>query len=88
MACVALLYTHLNLEERFFVSRLGCGCQTGFNTNWLTLGLGGILIQLANVIAWLAFRPTSKRVRIAVLLGNAALGLVLLRDFLRWNWWL
>jgi hypothetical protein len=85
---LGLLYWHLNINQKLFVARLGCGCSEGFNTNHLTycFCFGAVAATAAG--AWLASRPLDTRWRIAYLLGIGLFLWEFLLQFIDRNLWL
>ncbi len=43
-------YTWLNIEQRIFVEKFGCGCRTGFNTNHFNLIVFAVVILLFSLV--------------------------------------
>jgi hypothetical protein len=84
----ALFYTHLNIDRRLFVERLGCGCGPFFNTNHLSLSLCGLLLAGTASSWWFAARSLSRIWFWVVACGFVILGLVFFRQFMYYNAWL
>jgi hypothetical protein len=82
-------YTDINIHQRMFVEKLGCGCADGFNTNHLTMTLGFATVGLTLASWWLAASGLSWKVRLA-LTGAEFFGLLFgfLATFFRHNFWL
>jgi len=85
---VALFYTHLNVDRRMFVGRLGCGCGPFFNTNHLSLTLCGLLLSGSAASWWFAARGLPRAWLWALVSGFVVLGLVFFRQFMYHNAWL
>ena len=84
---VAVLYTHLNVGQRLFVKRLGCGCGPFFNTNHLSWTVcWGLLLGTA-FAWWFATSGLSPRSRAVGLALFVALSLVFIRQFMYYNEW-
>ena len=87
LPAVAVLYTHLNIGQRLFVKRLGCGCDPFFNTNHLSWTVCWGLL-LGTVFAWwFATSGLSPRWRAVGLALLVALSLVFIRQFMYYNEW-
>ena len=84
---VAICYTHLNIDRRMFVGRLGCGCGPFFNTNHLSLTLCGLLLSGTASAWWFATRGLPRAWFWALVAGFVALGLVFFRQFMYHNAW-
>lgn len=81
-------YTWLGVEQRLFVRRLGCGCETGFNANDLTLAVGMGMFLGVMAPTWRSVSRSSCLTRTLWGIGLSGLSLALLLSFLRQNWWL
>ena len=82
-----LLYMHLNIGRRLFVERLGCGCEEGFNTNWLSLIVCLALLLSSGTGCWFGSRGLSRRWRVAYLNCCGIAFLVFFRQFMYYNLW-
>ena len=86
---VALYYTHLNIDNRLFVGKLGCGCGPFFNTNHLTWIVASVLWIGAVLFWWTASHGLSFWWRMAVFVaGFLLVGRLWFRPFLDCNLWL
>ena len=89
LAGVGFAYTDLNINQRMFVDRLGCGCANGFNTNHLTMALGFTCAGLALPSWWLATSGLPWKFRLMLTVaGVLALLLGFVAPFFRHNFWL
>jgi hypothetical protein len=84
---VAVLYTHLNVGQRLFVNRLGCGCGPFFNTNHLSWTVGWGLVLGTAIAWWFATSGLSPRWRAVGFTLFVALSLVFIRQFMYYNEW-
>lgn len=87
LPAVAVLYTHLNIGQRLFVKRLGCGCDPFFNTNHLSWTVCCGLLLGTTFAWWFATRGLSPRWRAVGLALLVALSLVFIRQFMYHNEW-
>jgi hypothetical protein len=85
---VAMFYTHLNIGKRMFVERFGCGCEQGFNTNFLSLTVACALLGGAAASWWFAARGLSRARSWALLGGFVSLSVVFFHQFMHHNLWL
>ncbi len=88
LPALGLLYWHVNINQKLFVSRLGCGCADGFNTNYVTYGFCFGAMAVAGAGAWSTSRNLVPRWRIAYLCGMAVLLWEFLVQFIDRNLWL
>lgn len=85
----AVYYTHLNMGDRMFVDKLGCGCGPFFNTNHLTVTVAIALWGSAVAAWWIASRGLAFPWRMVLFTaGFLAIGRFWFRPFLDYNFWL
>ncbi len=85
---VFVTYTDLNINERLFVERLGCGCQPFFNTNHLSLLISGGTLLISALLWWPASRSFPQRWRTGSRIVSSIASLWFLRFFMMHNAWL
>ena len=88
LPAAGMYYTHLNIGNRMFVDRLGCGCAPGFNTNVLSLIVSAGLLLGAGAAWWVAARGLPRGWFWSLAGGFLLLGLVFFRQFMSHNLWL
>lgn len=88
LPAIGWLYTYLNIHRRIFVTRLGCGCTSGFNTNFLTAAVFCALIGAAAISWWFAARELGMMWRWALLLTFAITNALAFHYFFYYNFWL
>src|SRR5688572_11241489 len=88
LPCAGIYYTHLNIGQRMFVDRLGCGCDPGFNTNDLSLIVSAVLLAVAAASSWIAARGLSRSWFWSLAGGFFLLGLTFFTQFISHNSWL
>ena len=83
-----VIYSDLNITQRLFVKRLGCGCHPFFNTNHLSLLICGGVLTLSGLLWWKASSdiPQNWRKGFRIVAGIASLWF--LRFFMMHNVWL
>src|SRR5262245_58242693 len=85
---ISVTYTRLNIDQRLFVERFGCGCAPFFNTNHLSLGVCGLLTAGSASCWWVGGRDLSRSWLLAIIALFAGGIELLARYFLLNNLWL
>ncbi|GDX09886.1 hypothetical protein LBMAG57_16580 [Verrucomicrobiota bacterium] len=85
---VFVIYTDLNIHQRLFVERFGCGCHPFFNTNHLSLGISAAVLCLSALLWWPASSGFSQRCRVGFRMVSGVASLWFLRFFMMHNGWL
>jgi hypothetical protein len=89
LPCVVFLnYTALNINERLFVDRFGCGCHPFFNTNHLSLLISSGVLFLSGLLWWPASGILPQKSRLGFRVFSAVASLWYLRFFMMHNSWL
>jgi hypothetical protein len=87
-SAVFVIYTDLNIHQRLFVERFGCGCRPFFNTNHLSLIVSAGVLFLSGLLWWPASRSFPKRGRIGFRIVSGIASLWFLRFFMMHSGWL
>lgn len=85
---IFVIYTNLNIHQRLFVERLGCGCHPFFNTNHLSLVISAAVLVFSALLWWPASSGFSRRWRIGFRTMFSVASLWFLRFFMTHNAWL
>lgn len=85
---VFVIYTDLNITQRLFVKRFGCGCHPFFNTNHLSLLICGGVLTLSGLLLWWASNGFSQKWRKGFRIVSGIAALWFLRFFMMHNAWL
>lgn len=87
MPAAGLAYTIMNISDRMFVEKLGCGCDPFFNTNHLSLTVSGGLLVSAAVSWGLASRGLSRWWLCLLVAAFVVLGRLFFQQFMDHNLW-